>query len=54
LLPEVAAETGLVGGVTAALIDTYPGVSGPAPGRVFTDLAGVTEMVGRRGGENGL
>src|SRR5919106_341272 len=35
----MAEYTGLVGGVTAALIDTYRGVPVHAPGRVFTDLA---------------
>jgi hypothetical protein len=39
LLREMAEETGLVDGVTAALIDTYSGVPLHAPGRVFTDLA---------------
>ncbi len=39
LLREVAEYTGLVGGVTGALIDTYRGVPVHAPGRVFTDLA---------------
>lgn len=39
LLREMAEYTGLVDGVTAALIDTYRGVPFHAPGRVFTDLA---------------
>jgi hypothetical protein len=39
LLREMAEETGLVDGLTAALIDTYKGVPVHAPGRVFTDLA---------------
>lgn len=39
LLREMAEYTGLVNGVTAALIDTYRGVPFHAPGRVFTDLA---------------
>lgn len=39
LLREMAAETGLVDGVTAALLDTYRGVPVHAPGKVFTDLA---------------
>lgn len=39
LLRELAEETGLVDGITAALIGTYRGVPVHAPGRVFTDLA---------------
>ncbi len=39
LLREMAEETGLVDGLTVALIDTYRGVPVHAPGRVFTDLA---------------
>ena len=39
LLREMAEYTGLVDGVTDALIDTYAGVPIHAPGRVFTDLA---------------
>jgi hypothetical protein len=39
LLREVAQYTGLVEGVTEALIGTYKGVPVHAPGRVFTDLA---------------
>jgi Transposase DDE domain group 1 len=39
LLRELAEHTGLVDGVTAALIDTYKGMAVHAPGRVFTDLA---------------
>ena len=39
LLREMAAETGLVDGVTAALADTYQGRWLHAPGRVFCDLA---------------
>jgi hypothetical protein len=39
LLREMAESTGLVDGVTAALIDTYRGVPLHAPGRVFADLA---------------
>jgi hypothetical protein len=39
LLREMAENTGLVEGVTAALIDTYRGVPILAPGRVFADLA---------------
>lgn len=39
LLREMAEYTGLVGGVTAALIGTYRGVPLHTPGRVFTDLA---------------
>jgi hypothetical protein len=39
LLREMAEESGLVDGVTAALIGTYRGVPVHAPGRVFTDLA---------------
>ena len=39
LLREVAEYTGLVEGLTAALLDTYKGVPVHAPGRVFTDLA---------------
>lgn len=39
LLREMATETGLVGGITDALIDTYRGVPVHAPGKVFTDLA---------------
>lgn len=39
LLREMAAETGLVEGISAALVDTYAGVPVHPPGRVFTDLA---------------
>jgi hypothetical protein len=39
LLRELAEYTGLVDGVTVALIDTYKGVPRHAPGRVFCDLA---------------
>jgi hypothetical protein len=39
LLREVAEFSGLVGGVTAVLADTYAGPWVHAPGRVFTDLA---------------
>lgn len=39
LLGEMAEYTGLVDGVSDALIDTYAGVPIHAPGRVFTDLA---------------
>ena len=39
LLREMAEHTGLVEGVTGALIDTYKGIPVHAPGRVFTDLA---------------
>ena len=39
LLREMAEESGLVDGVTAALIGTYRGVPVHAPGRVFADLA---------------
>jgi hypothetical protein len=39
LLREMAEYTGLVEGVTGALLDTYRGVPVHAPGRVFTDLA---------------
>jgi len=39
LLREMAEYTGLVEGVTSALIDTYKGVPVHAPGRVFADLA---------------
>jgi hypothetical protein len=39
LLREMAEETGLVDGVTAALIGTYRAIPVHAPGRVFTDLA---------------
>lgn len=39
LLREMAEYTGLVDGVTRALIGTYRGVPTHAPGRVFTDLA---------------
>src|SRR5207247_4421759 len=39
LLREMAEYTGLSGGVTAALADTYRGPWLHAPGRVFTDLA---------------
>jgi hypothetical protein len=39
LLREMAEYTGLVDGVTAALIGTYRGVPVHAPGRVFSDLA---------------
>jgi hypothetical protein len=38
LLREMAEYTGLVEGVTDALIGTYKGVPTHAPGRVFTDL----------------
>lgn len=39
LLREMAEYTGLVDGVSAALIDTYAGVPIHAPGQVFSDLA---------------
>jgi hypothetical protein len=39
LLREMAEATGLVGGVSRALIDTYRGVPLHSPGRVFCDLA---------------
>ena len=39
LLREMAEYTGLVEGVTGALIGTCKGVQAHAPGRVFTDLA---------------
>jgi hypothetical protein len=39
MLRELAQDTGLVAGVTAALADTYDGPWVHAPGRVFTDLA---------------
>ena len=39
LLREMAEYTGLVDGVSGALIDTYRGIPVHAPGRVFTDLA---------------
>jgi hypothetical protein len=39
MLREVAESTGLVRGVTNALLDTYRGLPVHAPGRVFTDLA---------------
>ncbi len=39
LLRELAAETGLVGAVTGALLDTYRGFPLHMPGQVFADLA---------------
>ncbi|HET7327167.1 MAG TPA: IS1380 family transposase [Nocardioidaceae bacterium] len=39
LLRELAEHTGLVDGVTDALLDTYQGPPVHAPGRVFADLA---------------
>ena len=39
LLREMAEYTGLVTGVTDALLDTYKGLPVHPPGRVFTDLA---------------
>ncbi len=39
LLREMAEYTGLVDGVTGVLLDTYKGLPGHPPGRVFTDLA---------------
>lgn len=39
LLREMAEYTGLVDGVSEALLDTYQAVPMHAPGRVFTDLA---------------
>ena len=39
LLREMAEYTGLVDGVTGALLDTYRGLPVHPPGRVFTDLA---------------
>jgi Transposase DDE domain group 1 len=39
LLRELAEYTGLVAGVSGALIGAYKGVPAHAPGRVFTDLA---------------
>jgi hypothetical protein len=39
LLRELAEYSGLVDGISRALIDTYKGVPLHAPGRVFCDLA---------------
>ena len=39
LLRELATETGLAGGVSAALLDTYRGFPLHMPGQVFADLA---------------
>ena len=39
MLRELAEDTGLTDGVTAALADTYAGPWSHAPGRVFTDMA---------------
>lgn len=39
LLRELATETGLAGGVTRALLDTYRGFPVHLPGQVFADLA---------------
>ena len=39
MLRELARDTGLTAGVTAALADTYDGPWVHAPGRVFTDMA---------------
>ena len=39
MLREMAESTGLVDGVTAALLDTYKGLAVHAAGRVFADLA---------------
>jgi DDE family transposase len=39
MLRELAYDTGLVAGVTSALVDTYRGPWVHAPGRVFADLA---------------
>jgi hypothetical protein len=39
MLRELARDTGLTVGVTAALADTYAGPWVHAPGRVFTDMA---------------
>src|SRR6266568_5537547 len=39
LLRELATETGLPGGVTGALLDTYRGFPVHLPGQVFADLA---------------
>jgi hypothetical protein len=39
MLRELAQDTGLVGGVTAALADTYAGPWMHAPGQVFADMA---------------
>ena len=39
LLRELAIETGLAGGVTGALLDTYRGIPVHMPGQVFADLA---------------
>jgi hypothetical protein len=39
LLRELAAETGLAGAVTGALLDTYRGFPVHLPGQVFADLA---------------
>ena len=39
LLRELAEYTGLVDGISAALLDTYQGPPQHAPGRVFTDIA---------------
>jgi len=50
LLRELADQTGLTQGWTAALIDTYKGLPVHLPGRVLADLA-VT--LGRRPGAGG-
>jgi hypothetical protein len=39
MLRELAYDTGLVGGVSTVLADTYAGPWVHAPGRVFADLA---------------
>jgi hypothetical protein len=39
MLRELARDTGLTAGVTAALADTYAGPWVHSPGRVFTDMA---------------
>src|SRR3981189_3583200 len=39
MLRELARDTGLTAGMTAALADTYAGPWVHAPGRVFTDMA---------------
>ncbi len=40
LLREMAEYTGLVAGVSSALIDTYAGLPVHAPGRGFSDMYG--------------
>jgi hypothetical protein len=63
MLRELARDTGLTAGVTAALADTYDGPWVHAPGRVFTDMAVAIadgadcvshiEVFGDRGGMRG-